>query len=53
MDYAERFDQWQTLPQMFFAKAEELGDGPLLWAKHYDAWQPISWAEASADVSAF
>ena len=52
MEYAERYDQWQTLPQMFFAKAAELGDSPLFWAKHYDAWQPISWAQASADVSA-
>jgi len=52
MDYAERFDQWQTLPQMFFAKADELGDSPLFWAKHYDAWQPVSWTQASADVSA-
>lgn len=53
MDYAERFDQWQSLPQMFFAKADELGDSPLFWAKHYDAWQPVSWNQASADVSAF
>lgn len=52
MDYAERYDQWQTLPQMFFAKADELGDSALFWTKHYDAWQPISWAQASADVSA-
>ena len=52
MDYADRYDPWQTLPQMFFAKADELGDRPLFWAKHYDAWQPVSWAQASADVSA-
>ena len=52
MDYAERYDRWQTLPQMFFAKADELGDSPLVWAKHYDAWQPTSWAQAGADVSA-
>ncbi|MDH3739447.1 MAG: AMP-dependent synthetase/ligase [Alphaproteobacteria bacterium] len=52
MDYAERYNQWQTLPQMFFAKAGELGDKPLFWGRHYDAWQPISWAEASAEVSA-
>ena len=52
MDYAERYDQWQTLPQMFLSKADELGDRPLFWAKHYDAWQPVSWAQASADVSA-
>jgi len=52
MDYAERYDQWQTLPHMFFAKADELGDSPLFWVKHYDAWQPVSWAQASADVSA-
>ena len=52
MDYAEHYEQWQTLPQMFFAKADELGDKPLFWGRHYDAWQPISWAQASADVSA-
>ncbi|NNE83867.1 MAG: AMP-binding protein, partial [Alphaproteobacteria bacterium] len=52
MDYAERYDQWQTLPQVFFAKAKELGEKPLFWARHYDAWQPVSWAQASADVSA-
>ena len=52
MNYAERYDQWQTLPQMFFAKADELGDKPLFWGRHYEAWQPISWAQASADVSA-
>ena len=37
MDYAERYDRWQTLPHMFFAKADELKDSPLLWAKHNDA----------------
>ncbi len=52
MNYIERYDAWQTLPQMFFAKAEELGDKPLFWAKHYDAWQSVSWAQAAADVSA-
>lgn len=52
MDYAERYDQWQTLPQMFFAKADELGDSPLFWVKHNDAWQPTSWAQAGADISA-
>ena len=52
MDYAERYDQWQTLPHMFFAKSEELGDKPLFWARHQDTWQPISWTRASADVSA-
>ncbi|NKB48771.1 MAG: AMP-binding protein [Alphaproteobacteria bacterium] len=52
MEYAERYDQWQTLPQVFFAKADELGDKPLFWGRHYDAWQPTTWSQASADVSA-
>jgi long-chain acyl-CoA synthetase len=52
MDYAARYDNWQTLPQVFFDKAGELSEKPLFWAKRYDAWQPTSWAEAAASVSA-
>jgi long-chain acyl-CoA synthetase len=52
MDYASRYDNWQTLPQVFFDKAGELSEKPLFWAKRYDAWQPTSWAEAAASVSA-
>lgn len=52
MDYAERYDQWQTLPHMFFAKAGELGDKPVFWDKRDDRWHPVTWTQASADVSA-
>ncbi|MBO22080.1 MAG: long-chain fatty acid--CoA ligase [Rhodospirillaceae bacterium] len=52
MDYAERYEGWQNLPQAFFEKAGERGDTPMLWAKRYNAWQPISWAEARDTVSA-
>ncbi len=52
MDYADRYDTWQTLPQAFFDKAGELADKPLFWAKRYDAWQPTSWTDAAACVNA-
>ncbi|MBO6784535.1 MAG: long-chain fatty acid--CoA ligase [Alphaproteobacteria bacterium] len=52
MDYAERYDRWQTLPQVFFEKAAECGDTPLFWAKRYDSWQSSSWAQARDDVLA-
>ncbi len=52
MDYAERYDRWQTLPQVFFEKAVECGDTPLFWAKRYDSWQSMSWTEARDDVVA-
>ena len=52
MDYAERYEHWQSLPQVFFDKAAERGDALLFWAKRYDAWQAISWHEAAQTVSA-
>ncbi len=52
MDYAERYERWQNLPQVFFEKAAEREDAPMLWAKRFDAWQPISWREARDTVSA-
>ena len=52
MDYADRSDGRQNLPQAFSEKAGERGDTPMLWAKRYNAWQPISWAEARDTVSA-
>ncbi|MFB0922848.1 MAG: AMP-binding protein, partial [Alphaproteobacteria bacterium] len=52
MDNAARYDNWQSLPQLFFEKAAELGAAPLFWAKRNDTWQPTSWAQASDDVRA-
>ncbi|HCP00554.1 MAG TPA: long-chain fatty acid--CoA ligase [Rhodospirillaceae bacterium] len=51
MKYSERYERWNNLPQVFFEKAEELGDSPMLWAKRYGSWHPISWAEARDTVS--
>lgn len=44
----ERFD---SLVQMFFTRARELGDAPFLWAKREGAWQSTSWAEAARQVA--
>ncbi len=52
MDYAARYDKWQTLPQVFFDKAGERGDAPMFWEKRYNAWQAISWAQAREEVVA-
>jgi long-chain acyl-CoA synthetase len=52
MDYAARYDNWQTLPQVFFDKAAELGEAPLFWAKRYDSWQSTSWSQARDEVTA-
>jgi long-chain acyl-CoA synthetase len=52
MDYAARYDKWQTLPQVFFDKAGERGDAPMFWEKRYNAWQAISWARAREEVVA-
>jgi very-short-patch-repair endonuclease len=46
MDY----DSCCSMPVMFFEQAARLGDKPFLWAKHADAYQAISWAEAARDV---
>ncbi len=52
MDFSERYNAWQSLPQMFFARAAELGDKPLFWHKQGQEWHSISWAEARERVSA-
>jgi long-chain acyl-CoA synthetase len=52
MDYAERYERWQNLPQMFFEKADARGAAAMFWSKRYDAWQPVSWHDARDTVSA-
>jgi long-chain acyl-CoA synthetase len=46
MDY----DSCRSLPAMFFEQAARLGDKPFLWAKHAEAYQSITWAEAARYV---
>ena len=36
---------------MFFARAAEKGDAPLLWRKQAGTWQSISWADAARQVA--
>jgi long-chain acyl-CoA synthetase len=46
MDY----DSCRSLPAMFFAQADRLGDKPFLWAKRDGSYQSVSWAVAARDV---
>jgi long-chain acyl-CoA synthetase len=44
------FEHFPSLVAMFFARAEEKGNAPLLWAKKGGKWEPVSWAEAARQV---
>lgn len=44
------FDASPNLVSLFLARAAELGDKPMLWAKCDNRWQSISWAEAARRV---
>ena len=44
-------DAARNLAALFFARAAELGDKPLLWAKRGGAWKSLSWRETRALVS--
>ena len=46
MDY----DNWASLPAMFFEQAGRLGDKPFLWMKRDRRYQPVTWATAARDV---
>ena len=46
MDY----DSCRSLPAMFFAQADRLGDKPFLWAKRDGRYRPTSWGAAARDV---
>jgi long-chain acyl-CoA synthetase len=46
MDY----DDCRSLPAMFFAQAERLGDRPFLWRKTDERYRPTSWAAAADRV---
>lgn len=49
MDLAD-FDRSANLLALFLSRADELGDAPMLWAKHEGTWVSISWAEAARRV---
>ena len=46
MDYS----RWQSLPAMFFDRAEARATRNFLWAKRDGAYHPITWAEAAQAV---
>jgi len=48
---ARQLERFENLVSMFFARAEEKGDAPFLWAKRDGAWQSLSWAEAARQVA--
>ncbi len=41
-----------SLPAMFFAQAEKLKDGPLVWNKRDGVYVPMSWDEAARQIKA-
>ena len=46
MDY----NNWASLPAMFFEQADRFGDKPFLWMKRDRRYQPMTWALAARDV---
>ena len=44
------FDASGNLVSLFFARAGELGDKPMLWAKASGEWRSLSWREAADKV---
>ncbi|MBO0736154.1 MAG: long-chain fatty acid--CoA ligase [Alphaproteobacteria bacterium] len=44
------YDNWRSLPAMFFAQAERFADKPFLWSKREGRYRPLSWAQAARDV---
>ena len=41
----------RNLVALFLARADELGERPMLWAKREGDWQALSWAEAARRVA--
>lgn len=46
-----RYDEWRTLPAMFFDQAERLGGRSLLISKQDGDWSGRTWAEAADAVA--
>jgi len=49
MDIAD-FDSSANVVSLFLARADALGEAPMLWAKRDGQWRSISWAEAARRV---
>ncbi|MFC0203657.1 AMP-dependent synthetase/ligase [Novosphingobium soli] len=45
------FDRSASVVSLFLARADALGEVPMLWAKREGRWQAITWAEAARRVS--
>ena len=46
-----KYDEWNSLAAMFFERAQELGEKPMLWAKQDGRYQSTSWTEAARQAS--
>ena len=46
-----RYDEWRSLPAMFFDQAERLADRPLLVSKRDGVWRDQSWREVGAAIT--
>src|SRR3954471_12177432 len=49
--YDGRYDEWRSLPAMFFDQAERLADRPLLTSKRDGVWRNQSWGEVAAAIT--
>lgn len=47
----DQFARFDNLVSLFFARSDELGDRPFLWAKRGGAWVSISWRQAAGQVA--
>jgi long-chain acyl-CoA synthetase len=45
------YDNFRSLPAMFFSVAAKQGERPFLWAKHAGSYRPLSWAETACTVN--
>ena len=50
MAEARQLEHFDSLVQMFLARAEEKGDAPFLWAKRDGQWHSISWSTATESL---
>jgi long-chain acyl-CoA synthetase len=49
---ARQLEYFPNLVTMFFARAAEKGDAPMLWRKQDAVWTSLSWREAAGQVAA-
>lgn len=50
MPVVPRFEQWPTLPAMFFDQAARMGDRPMLRVKRDGQWEQLSWRSVADQV---